>query len=111
MPSGRSVDGHHPREFPYGPLASSKGSELCAPILKVVHQGVIVGLSGFRIKGPILGDQRIYIGHQLPADLPKDSSAHTAACEPSSCVGNRHMFCNLSLAHTTSRPIVLRSAP
>ena len=36
----------------YGPLASSKGSELWAPILKVVCNGVIMVLQGFRVWGP-----------------------------------------------------------
>ena len=38
----------------YGPLAFLKGSELWAPVLKVVCNGVITGLQGFRghTRGP-----------------------------------------------------------
>ena len=35
-----------------GPLPSAKGSELWAPILKEVYNGVLVGQLGFRIRGP-----------------------------------------------------------
>ena len=35
----------------YGPLASLKVPELSAPVLKLVYGGIIVGISGFRIKG------------------------------------------------------------
>ena len=44
------------QETSYGPLVWAlsflKGSELWATILKVVYNGVIVGLQGFRIRCP-----------------------------------------------------------
>ena len=36
----------------YGPLAPLQGSELWAPVLKVVNNCVIMALEGFRIRGP-----------------------------------------------------------
>ena len=36
----------------YGPLASLMGSGLEAPVLKVVSNGIAMGLKGFRIWGP-----------------------------------------------------------
>ena len=36
--------------FSYGPLASLKGSELRAPVLQVVCNGVIIAEKGFRIR-------------------------------------------------------------
>ena len=35
----------------YGPLPSSKGSKASAPVLYVVCNGAVLGLSGFRIRG------------------------------------------------------------
>ena len=43
---------------PYGPLASLKGSELWAPIMKVVYVGAIL----FTNKGLIPGDHRVHFG-------------------------------------------------
>ena len=43
-------------EFPvgpsYGPLPSLKGSEPLAHVLKVVYNGIMMVLQGFRIRGP-----------------------------------------------------------
>ena len=39
----------------YACIASLKGSELWAPMLKVVHDGVITVLHGFRLRGPCKG--------------------------------------------------------
>ena len=36
----------------YGPLPSLNGSELWAPVLKAVYNGVAVALKGFRLGGP-----------------------------------------------------------
>ena len=45
----------HPRDS-YGPLVwPLKGSELWAPVLKVVLNGVAMVLSGFRSRGPYCG--------------------------------------------------------
>ena len=38
-----------------GPLASLKGSQLWAPVLEVVFNGMIMGLQGFKIRGPYQG--------------------------------------------------------
>ena len=36
----------------HGPLAATKSSELWASVSKVVYDGVILGLCGFRTRGP-----------------------------------------------------------
>ena len=41
-----------PTGLQYGPLPSFKGSEPWAPVLKVVSNGVVRGLKGFRIRSP-----------------------------------------------------------
>ena len=46
----------------YGPLASMKCSELCAPIFKVVYNGVILGLYEFHTRGPCKGTMGSALG-------------------------------------------------
>ena len=44
-----------PMGHEYGPLPSLKGSEVWIPVLKVVHNDVIMGLQGFRIRAHTRG--------------------------------------------------------
>ena len=52
------------RGFPlvpyYGPLPSFKGSELWAPVFKVVYNGIKMGLQGFRLSGHTRGPSILF---------------------------------------------------